>query len=52
MDLVISIHKTDTDNEWGDVLTKAIPKVDPKTGKSGKYFYFRNKIMNINDKFE
>ena len=43
MDLSVTIHKTDTENEWGDVLTKAIPKVDPKTG---------NKIMNINDKFE
>ena len=49
MDLSVTIHKTDTENEWADILTKVIPKVDPKTGKNGKYFYFRNKIMNIKD---
>ena len=31
--MIISVHKVDTDDEFADVLTKAIPKEDEKFGR-------------------
>ena len=41
--LILTPHKIGTDEEWADILTKAIPKEDTR------YFFFRNMIMNIHD---
>ena len=38
----ISVHKTDTNNERADLLTKPLPKVE------GLYRAYRNIIMNVN----
>ena len=39
--LILTVHKVGTNEEWADILTKAIPKEDQR------YKLFRNLIMNI-----
>ena len=39
--LVLNVHKVGTNEEWADILTKAIPKED------SRYKFFRNSMMNI-----